>query len=107
MPILAVSDAVWLGVLNLIGIMFMAWIKIKQDKAEKKAEERSDKLDIVSEQVHTIEKATNSMKDALVKATQDVGIANTEAAKQQGEVNTKAAFAEGVKSETDKGKDNG
>lgn len=73
--IFAISDAVWLGIFGLIGLA------IKEYLDYRRSVDAITKLDDVKEQVHVIEKATNSMKDALVLATE------------------KEAFARGVKEE--------
>lgn len=61
----------------IVGPMFTAWLAYLVVKLGKKQES-------VGRDVERIEKATNSMKDALVRTTD------------------KEAFARGVKSETDK-----
>lgn len=56
------------------------------DKQVTKLDDVSTKVDTMAGDIHKVELATNSMKDALVAATE------------------KEAYARGAKSETDKGK---
>lgn len=86
MMLFAISDAVWLAV---IGILYMAvkeyFDRVRardvrehviraEQKIDEKGREQSQKLDTVVENVKVIEKATNSMKDALVLATEKEGL---------------------------------
>ena len=84
-PLLAMSDAVALAVIGIANLVVTAllamlreWWAARRAAAAKRelaeaVEFTSRKIAVVAEQVDTIEKATNSMKDALVLATKEKG----------------------------------
>lgn len=93
---MAVSDVVWQSLINgayvAIGAAVVAYFKFKLDAMALTQKEHLTSQDVklahidtvakeTVEQVHVIEKATNSMKDALVLATKEAGIAK---GKEQG-----------------------
>lgn len=77
----AISDVVWQAIIAAILAIILLWMN--QRNARKVAEVKTtletttdvtvQKLDIVGDNVLKIEKATNSMKDALVKAAGEAG----------------------------------
>lgn len=81
MTIFAISDVVWQAIIAAILAIILLWMN--QRNARKVAEVKTtletttdvtvQKLDIVGDNVLKIEKATNSMKDALVKAAGEAG----------------------------------
>jgi hypothetical protein len=75
------SDAVWLAI---IGLIYMVVKELLDSRRSSLA--RAD-IQEVKENVVTIEKATNSMKDALVHATKEAAFS---AGKEQGRADQKA-----------------
>ncbi len=75
----AVADIVWTGLIvaltglvNILAVCLSRYLSSQENKAvSAKVEVISDKVEQTSINVEKVEKATNSMKDALVKATGD------------------------------------
>lgn len=66
--LLAVSDDVWKALIGAAVVLIPVWLDYR---AKQRTKALAVSLDETKANVKTIEKATNSMKDALVKATGD------------------------------------
>ncbi len=61
--LLAISDAVSVATINVIGIIFLTWL---QNRSDRRSDQKNEKVVRAVEEVH---KATNSLVDRLVSTT--------------------------------------
>lgn len=117
MQLLAVSDAVWLGLLQFLTLALGYWIKLRQDSSDRQRAVMRGELKEVHglvdglaqkrEDVATNKGITNTTEATTQGATNTAGAVaqgklDTAEAVAQGIVNSAQAFQEGVKSETNK-----
>ncbi len=89
MSLFAVSDAVWLGLIQLVTLALTYWIKKRQDSADKQRVVMTGKID----EVHGL---VNGMARKREDVATSQGAVNTAEATAQGKLNTAEAVAQGV-----------